>query len=114
MDLQMWLRRGVPLIGVALVVALMTAVGGAGAIRDNGVRAGHPWTGAAGIQRTTRQIMQQARRHHATRAVREFDAPLNLHRNPNAPSSDKTVASVAAASPRLAVGTSFTGGTLAE
>ena len=43
------------LIGLALVFALMTAVGGSGATRDNGVRVGQPWTGASGIQRTTQQ-----------------------------------------------------------
>jgi hypothetical protein len=60
-------------------------MGGAGANGASGVRVGEPWTGAAGIQRTTRAIMQQATAHHATRAVPEFDANLHRQSNPNSP-----------------------------
>ena len=92
-------------------------MGGASASGTPGVRVGQPWTGSAGIQRTTRAIMQQAPAHHPTRAVPEFNAHPKLQPNPNAPgrSSDKpaTAAAVPTA-PKLAVGTSFTGATLAE
>jgi hypothetical protein len=70
-----------------------------------------------GIRRTTQQIMREAPTspRRRTRALPEFDANLKLKPNPNAraKTSDKAVG-IAVSGPKLAVGTSFTGGTLAE
>ena len=109
------LRRGLPIVSVVLVLTLVTAMGGAGASGDSGVRVGQPWTGAAGIHRTTRAIMQQATAHHSTRALPEFDANLHRQSNPNSPARTPDEALGAALTgPKLSVGTSFTGATLLE
>jgi hypothetical protein len=109
------IRRNAPVLGFVLVLALVGAVAGSGATRSTGVRVGQPWTGAAGIRRTTQQIMRQAPAHKPTHAPPKFNAQLKLEPNPNGRSTtgDKAL-SAAVTGPKLAVGTSFTGGTLAE
>ena len=96
--------------------ALVTAVGGSGATRNSRLRVGQPRTGAAGIRRTTREIMQLPQAHQPTHAVPKLGIHPKLQPNPNAPAhaSDKSIAAAIATSPKLAVGTSFTGATLAE
>jgi hypothetical protein len=107
--------RYVPVVGFVIVVALASAVSGSGATRGSGLRIGRPWTGAAGIRRTTRDIMQAPRAHHATRVVRDLHAELHRVPNPDSPARTPDQAVGAAlAEPKLAVGTSFTGGTLAQ
>jgi hypothetical protein len=109
------LRRGVPLVGFVLLLALVAAAGGSGATGDSGVRVGQPWTGAGGITRTTGAIMQQPTTHHGLVAPPEHDANLQLRPNPNSPSRTTDQALGAAiAGPKLSVGTSFTGATLNE
>lgn len=115
MGLEVWLRRIAPVAGCALVVALVTAVTGAGASGDTGVRVGKPWTGAVGITRTTHAIMQQSSPHHGVLAVPEPEVHLNPRPNPDSPKSTPDAGRTAVAPrPKLAVGTSFTGTTLAE
>jgi hypothetical protein len=115
MGLQVLLRRSVPLVGFVLLLALVAAVGGSGATGDSGVRVGQPWTGAGGITRTTGAIMQQPTTHHGLVAPPEHDANLQLRPNPSSPSRTTDQALGAAiAGPKLSVGTSFTGATLAE
>ena len=99
-----------------MVIALVTAVGGSGATRNSRLRVGQPRTGAAGIRRTTREIMQLPQAHQPTHAVPKLGIHPKLQPNPNAPApaSDKSIAAAIATSPKLAVGTSFTGATLAE
>ena len=110
------LRRDLPFVGLVVVIALVTAVGGSGATRNSRLRVGQPRTGAAGIRRTTREIMQLPQAHQPTHAVPKLGIHPKLQPNPNAPapSSDKSIAAAIATSPKLAVGTSFTGATLAE
>jgi hypothetical protein len=104
-------------LGLVLVVALISAVAGSGATKATGVRVGQPWTGAAGIRRTTRQIMAMPKRKVGRRvAVRALQAKRVLKPNPTAASgSGPNVATALAASgPKLSVGASFTGATLNE
>jgi hypothetical protein len=110
------IRRNAPVLGFVLVLALVGAVAGSGATRSTGVRVGQPWTGAAGITLTTRQIMQQPKTAHDHHALPKLIAHLRRAPNPDSPATTPDVAlgAAIATSPKLALGSSFTGATLNE
>src|SRR5205809_593547 len=111
------MRRSGWAIGVRVAVgaALLIGVGGAMAEGGNGpvdVTMGHPWTGAAGIQRTVSAIMdeQRARTAPTARIVPpEHDAGLHRRPNPDSPAAtpDSKFGAGLAAGPKLSVGSSF-------
>jgi hypothetical protein len=101
-------------LGFVLVVALTSAVAGSGATRATGLRIGRPWTGAAGIRRTTQQIMSATAAHHASGALPKLVATLRRSPNPTAPTRSDQAVGAALVGPKLSAGTSFTGATLAE
>jgi len=108
------IRRNVPVLGFVLVIALVGAVAGSGATRSTGLRVGQPWTGSAGIRRTTKEIMNATATRHASGALPKLVAKLRRSPNPNAPTRSDQAIGAALAGPKLSVGTSFTGATLAE
>src|SRR5439155_16245347 len=83
-----------------------------------GAEVGHPWTGAPGIERTTSAIMDEQRAKGASHTrvdLPEFDADLHRRPNPDSPAStpDTKLGAALATGPKLSVGSSFTGATLA-
>src|SRR5438128_9770282 len=118
-----WVRsRGATPLTLAGAVALVLVVCAEGAIAGStaggaGEQVGTPWTGAQGNQRTTEAIMTEERAvgRRATPTLPEFEADLHKRPNPDSPAATWDARLGAAlAAPKLAVGTSFTGATLAE
>src|SRR5690348_4428730 len=115
------MRRVTWLVGLVGAIALVVAAGGAMAGGGNvppAVTVGQPWTGAPGIERTVSSIMAEQRAKAAATgpiARPEFDADLQRRENPDSPARtpDTRLGAAIAAGPKLSVGSSFTGATLA-
>jgi hypothetical protein len=101
----------------ALVLVVMVAGAMAGGSGSPGERVGTPWTGEPGNQRTTAAIMaeEQAVGRRATPTLPDLEAHLHKQPNPDSPGlTPEARLGTALAAPQLAVGTSFTGATLAD
>jgi hypothetical protein len=99
------------------VLAAGTALADGGSASAGG-QVGQPWAGARGIERTVSAIMAEQRAKGASteRVVPpEHDAGLHRRPNPDSPAvtPDAKFAAGLAAGPKLSVGMSFTGATLA-
>lgn len=115
--MQSQIRRNAPVLGFVLVIALVSAVAGSGATRATGLRVGRPWTGSAGIRRTTQQIMRTPKRAVGRRVgLRALEAQRVVKSDPNAPkgAGPNIATALATSGPKLSLGASFTGATLNE
>src|SRR5437588_1341702 len=102
---------------LALVLVVMASGAMAGGSDSPDVRVGTPWTGEPGNQRTTAEIMAAPATgtRGPVRALPELAADLHKQPNPDSPATTSDAKlGAAAAAPKLSVGTSFTGATLAD